>query len=319
MQHRDETWWAYLDGEMTPAESAAFDQSLTAEERQRLERELLLECELGDVLSAPVPCPRGTWMAAKTAVKRSARKHRKRPGWVRWGLLAGLPVAALLVIGVLAVFPEQREPQPLFMTLSGKNVSDIAAHSQVADGVAGVRALMQQCALPIALDPADPLDGETTPYRLVGAREDSSHGEKIVQLFFDCDGQAAVLVIAKGAGWAADEIGKAIAKGDIRIRAARTFGNVVVAVAGANAPRDLIHVVNDDWPAPEPMEANVEQASSSPNEPQVTMPVSETPSQETPSEPEKSTEDEAPVAVPPPEAGPESPPVIIDDYPSTLV
>lgn len=317
MQHRDETWWTYLDGEMTPAESAAFDQSLTAEERQRLERELLLERELGDVLSAPVPCPRDTWMAAKTAVKRSAREHRRRPRWVRWSLLAGLPVAALLGIGVLAVFPEQTEPQPLFMTLSGKNVSDIAAHSQVADGVAGVRALMQQCALPIALDPADPLDGETTPYRLVGAREDSSHGEKIVQLFFDCDGQAAVLVIAKGAGWAADEIGKAFAKGDIR--AARTFGNVVVAVAGANAPRDLIHVVNDDWPAPEPMAADVDQASPSPNEPQVTTPVSETPSQETPSEPEKSTEDEAPVAVPPPEAGPESPPVIIDDYPSTLV
>ena len=311
MQYRDETWWTYLDGEMTSAESTAFDQSLTPEERQRLDHELRFECDLGEALSARVPCPRDTWAAAKAALKKATREQRRCPHWVRWSLLLGLPAVAGLIIIALGVFPGPTESEPAFLALNGKNVAEMEAHSQVADGVAGVRAFMEKCSLPIELDPADPLDGQSTPYKLLGAREDHFRGERVVQLFFDCEGHAAVLVIARGAGQAADEIGKAFAKGDIR--AARAIGDVVVAVVGTDAPRDLIRVVGENWPAPEPEVTDGTESSPPSDDAEATAPDDgiTRESAEAASEP--------PEAVPPAEAGPETPPALTDDVPSTIV
>jgi hypothetical protein len=164
-------------------------------------------------------------------------------------LWVGIPLAACLVIVVLALFPDHRRAEPLFLALKEQDVLSVAAKSQVTDGVTGVRAFMEQRSLPVALNPADTLDGQIEPYRLIGAREDQFHGERVVQLFFDCDGEPAILVIAQNAGVVAGEIGKALANG--MVRASRSIDGVVVAVVGANAPRDLIQVVNDQWPSVE--------------------------------------------------------------------
>jgi hypothetical protein len=234
---------------MTAAECAAFDRSLSHEERERVTNDIQLEAEIGDVLNARVACPKPAWKAALSGVRQERRAARRNIHGLRRNLWVGIPLAACLVIVVLALVPEHRHAEPSFLALREQDISSVAAKSQVSDGVTGVRAFMEQRSLPVALNPADALDGETTPYRLIGAREDQFYGERVVQLFFDCDGEPGILVIAQNAGLVAGEIGQALAKG--KVRACRSFGGVVVAVVGANAPRDLIQVVSDHWPSAE--------------------------------------------------------------------
>jgi hypothetical protein len=251
MKPQDELWWAFLDGGMSPAEAAKFDQALTPEDRERMTGDLNLETELAEVLGAPVSCPKDAWKTALRLVRAQKRTARPpRGAWSRRLLKASLPLAAVLAISLAVYFGREPQPQPLFLTLGERDASALAADSQVSEGVQGVRAFMTERALPVELDPAGSFDGENAQYRLLGAREDKFSGELIIQLLFDCDGEPAKVVITRKAGRAAAEIGKALAAGTIR--ASRSIDGVVIAVVGAGAPRDLIHVLGDDWPVPAP-------------------------------------------------------------------
>ena len=291
MKPRDELWWAYVDRELTPAEASHVDEMISSEDRVRAAGDLAMEAELAEVLGAPVECPKHAWKAAVAAVKHEQRAVRRRARWTRWSLAACIPAAAMALILLLAFFPKQQPQQPSFLSLKGLDVSSVAAKSQVTDGVSGVRDFMARLELPVALDPADALDGQDRPYRLIGARNDTFNGERVVQLLFDCEGQPASIVIAQKAGNAAREIGKALASGTVR--ASRAFGDVVVAVVGADAPRDLIRVVDDHWPDPQ----------------EAMTPVSEPNVPEAPMQENASPAPEDPLGAPPAEAIVDTPPV----------
>ena len=62
MDEREKLWMAYLDGEMTSTEAAAFDASLTPEERARLAGEMRLESGLAAALQGDVVCPDAVWL-----------------------------------------------------------------------------------------------------------------------------------------------------------------------------------------------------------------------------------------------------------------
>jgi len=82
----------------------------------------------------------------------------------------------------------------------------------------------------------------------LGAREEHFANERVVELLFECEGQPAMVVIAQKGGEGAKEIEKAIAAG--RVPATRSVAGVTIAVIGTNTSKDLIHVVDDQWPAP---------------------------------------------------------------------
>lgn len=296
MKTRDEFWWAFLDGEMTSAESAQFDQSAAPEVRERLSGDLSMETELSEIFSAPVVCPKATWKAAVMRVQKQARaEERPARRLLRHAWLA-LPLAAMILMAVYASMAKPNQPpQPLFLSLKGQDITAVAAKSQVSDGITGVRAFMEQMALPVVLNPADDLDGQNAPYRLLGIRADQYRDERVVELLFDCEGEPASLIIVQKGGNAAWEIGKALAIG--AVRASRSIGGVVVAVIGANAPRDLIHVVDDQWPEPKqaaaesapeetpPCQETLSEASPLPDSPTPQDPGVAAPMEETPAPP----------------------------------
>jgi len=253
MKRHDEFWWAFLDGEMTPVESSQYEQSTTPGEREQLADDLALETELGEVLSAPVTCPDAAWKDATARIhaRIHAERHFQQRGHRRYVWLA-VPLAAAFVGAVYLGLFRPNAPEPPFLTLNQRDVAAVAAMSEVSDGVSGVRAFMDKLSLPVMLNPADALDGQDTPYRLLGVCTDQYHNERVVQLLFDCEQEPATVVIAKNGGYAAQEIGKALAAGTVR--ASRSISDVVIAVVGPNAPHDLIRVVNDHWPEPQAIE-----------------------------------------------------------------
>ena len=84
----DELWWAYLDGELTPAESANLDQSLSHDDRGCLAAEMRLEADFAEMIGREVACPKKVWKRALIQVKKTRRFERRaarrfmRPVWV---------------------------------------------------------------------------------------------------------------------------------------------------------------------------------------------------------------------------------------------
>ena len=108
---------AYLDGELSFNESAAFEQELPAIPREMLQSEVTLEARLAETLRGP-SCPDALWKSLKRQMKseKSSAKRFMFPQqkWV-W-----LPLAASLVI-MAGLFVSQ--PDPAFV----ERVSTVAA------------------------------------------------------------------------------------------------------------------------------------------------------------------------------------------------
>jgi hypothetical protein len=248
--YSDEMKWACLDGELTTAESAELARSLLPEQWRELEGEMRLESGIAEALGAPAPCPADVWQAARDRVCRAEREHAKRGGWRALYLsMAGLAAAAMLAMGVFGVMWDRGRPKETpveraeFLFLPEADVPSLAALSQISGAVPDARAFLQEKAVQVAFDPMGILDDESSPYKLLGAREDVFHGERVIQLFFDHDGSPAKIVIADVGGAAAAEIGKALAGGNVR--ASRSVGNVLAAVVGQRGSRDLLAFFED--------------------------------------------------------------------------
>lgn len=305
MKERDELWWANLDGETSPSEAVQFDRCLSHADRERNAGDLRMESALAEVLGAPVACPDDVWQRTLERVKQQERvehatSRRRATRWV-W---RAVPIAAtLLIVCAVALNVNRPATKPGFLALKPGDVSGLAARSQVTGGVQGVRSFMKEHAIPVALDPSDPFDGSVTSHHLLGVREDAFEGERVVQLFFDCGGQPAMLIIAKEQGNAAKEIAKGLAKGSVS--ASRAIGDVLVAVVGTNAPSDLISVINDNWPdptaspEPEPAEQKVEPSEPAPvlqpEEPQEEAPKGLNPDSVMPENPPPASDSPTPV------------------------
>ncbi len=264
MSQHDEMEWAFLDGEMTASESAEFEQTIAPGTRDRLAARLDMENELAETLSTPVECPKAVWQEAVARVRQrqvEERRAQRRPWRYAW---LGLPIAATIALCAYIFYPAPAVLQPEFLSMKGKDLTSVAARSQVTDGVTGVRAFMDKMALPVALNPSDDLDGQHAPYRLLGVCAEQYYDESVVQLLFDCSGAPASVVIARSGGSAALAIGKAVAAGTVHD--SRSIGGVVVAVVGEHACSDLIGVVNDHWPEAKSIGAATPAESSQPEE-----------------------------------------------------
>lgn len=242
MKPHDERYWSWLDGEMSPAEAAAFRDSLSEADQDRMDADLRLETALGQSLGAPVACPAEAWQKALDQINeaKNARKP-KRSRFLRQAYWA-IPLAAMLLVALAMTFKGDGSIQPKFLDLINDDDIALAEHGKVSGNVSLVRAFMEQRKLPVSLNSEDMLDGHSAPYRLIGAQEVRFSGEPVVRLLFDCDNHPAMLVIASQGGFAAREIGKALAKGSIR--ASRSFDAVIVALVGRDAPFELVGALN---------------------------------------------------------------------------
>lgn len=288
--YEDPRWSAYLDGELSASESARFDESLDELEREQLQTEMEFQSELADVLGARVECSRNAWKQAMTMVRQYDYAHESSFAKMRRYALRLTPLAVLAAGIILAVVFFTPEPQAAFLSLTDEDVAALEVKSQEYDSVAEVRDFLEQRAVQVALDPYNSLDADTTPYVLKGACENQYKGEPVMELLFKCmDGPAKVVIVRKS-GSAASQIGRALADGTVK--ASRTVGDVIIAVVGQSAPRDLDRIVDDPFMHTETVEQPAEE------QPQ-TQPATEEPTDTQVNEPE-------PIQVPFPTDEPES-------------
>lgn len=255
-EEKKEIFWTYLHGKKFASE---FPEHLpvVTEEKNSYSDEVPLEQAWKEILKRPVSCPTSTWELALSKVQTHRNTLRKK-NFIKKMIWLSVPMAAMLVLFFYTMAiqhetletPKLSDIEHIIFTASEFNPPSVTT-------IGEVRAFLEQMALPVALDPSDDFDGVHSPYRIVGARADSYFDEQLIQLFFECDGMPAGLLIVKNGGLAAREIGNAVADGTVG--ATRSVGGVLVATLGTGAPHKLIHIVNDNWPELQPsVESTVE-------------------------------------------------------------
>lgn len=256
---RDEQRWsAYIDGEMSASESAAFDEALLPEEREQLHADIQIETELAELLGTRVACSEKAWRDAMGRVNQHRRAHEPAARKLRRYFFRLAPLAALGAAAVLVLVFRAPIPDVQFLSLTDEDVSALATPPQVSESVEKARNFLAERAVHVDLDPLNLLDTATTPYALLKPQDCKYRGELVVELLFRCadDGPAKV-VIARRGGPAAGEIGRSLAQG--KVRAARTVGNFLIALIGKSAPKDLIGIVDDPGMRGAPPSEYVEQ------------------------------------------------------------
>lgn len=244
----DERKWAYLDGELSPAEAADLDQALSSEERARFASELRFERTVAAKLS-DAACPDNSWWRAKASLQRRRAGAGRFAAWMGWR--AAAVFACFAVVAAAAVFFRPQAPTKTeHLPLQRDTLGTLKTRAQVTDGLPSARAVVQAAAFNVSLDPLNSLEAAESPYRLLGARGDDFHGELVVRLFFDCSGAPAEMVLVPRAGQAAAEVGRAVAAGDLE--SCRQIGNALVAVIGSSVPSGLVQIIDEtSFPAPD--------------------------------------------------------------------
>lgn len=251
MKPQDEFWWAYTDGEMTPAEAAQYDRTLDAEDRSRMETEMEMERCLGEYLAVPVPDSDEAWKASLALIAEAKRVRRPRAKWLYRTAGLAIPIAAMVLVAVYAGY-EKPEPAPWFLSMNENDASAAGTPARLPEVLVAVRNLLRDRAVDVAFDPLNSLEAEDAPYRLLAAREGEYSGESVVELLFECNGHPAKVVIANGKGNAAREIDKAVASG--HVAASRVVGEWRIAAIGAYASDGLLCLIDVPDPVPAPPE-----------------------------------------------------------------
>ncbi|GMV99459.1 MAG: hypothetical protein AMXMBFR84_05980 [Candidatus Hydrogenedentota bacterium] len=224
----DKLWSAYLDGELSASEASEFDQTLTPAARERLSREMRFEKCIADSLSTGVRCPDDAWQRISESVLAQTPKKAKRKAmdWVWYGVTA---LAASLAIAVGLEINNWRNTPPDFLQLKADRVEDLQL--QVAYETSDVEELSRFLkSNNVALSMEDPSvhSPRRHPRIIYGAREATYRGEEVMEVFFECCGQPAKIVVVPKGGAAAQAIGRAVANG--KVKDAKPVGNFVAAI-----------------------------------------------------------------------------------------
>lgn len=197
LPERDELWMAYLDGEMSAAEAAAFDASLSEADRGRAQLEMRLEAALAARLSAPCPCPEATWQATLAQLKASKPRswwHVERP----WQLAAAAMLAigawgATLAMNYDGLFVSTPD-SPLAM--QRVSVDQLAKNVTVKGDVDAVQAFLNENKLGVQLHAVDD-KGSKVGHKLslLGAGMETHGGMSVPVVYFDCCGEPAKVVL----------------------------------------------------------------------------------------------------------------------------
>ena len=194
---------AWLDGELSASEAAAFLAELSDAERHELEQEKHLNEGIASLLRADAPCPLSAWKRATAAVyEAEAAQTRTRFQWRKAALIAA-PIAAVLLVVLMLAVPSTTDATPTFLKLAGATVPELEHYSSVQPERDQVDQLLRQYGFNLSLDeisvPAhEEAQGRTL--RLIGASTATYRGETVVVLLFACCNKPTQVVITARGG-----------------------------------------------------------------------------------------------------------------------
>ena len=237
---RDKLWNAYLDGELPASEAAAFDQSLSQDERKRLEGEMAFERACADALGKDAACPDDVWQRTLDALPENAATDPTPFPWY-WKPVAALAATMLVVISLFAI--RVNMAPPTFLELAELNVNTLEATNQLSQPTfAELNGFLADRNLDVALMP--PKAGHH-PIRLLGARESTYQNEKVVEVLFSCCDKPMKVAIVPQGGDAAEAVGKAL--GDGVVKASRPVGSQLAVSVGRHESPKLLSYLTDNW------------------------------------------------------------------------
>jgi hypothetical protein len=236
---REKMWLAYLDGELSAAEVAEFDQSLSQAEKDRLGAEIRFERGVAEALARGVACPDDVWKRTRVAVERRQAGIIEALRAPKWMYALTAVAAALAIVMTSIVFRMYTQP-PSVLILSEASVLQLSEKSDFrGDTVEEVNTYLKEHGFDIVLTSLDTESGVRHHDRdFLGVHTAKNHGEDVVEMLFACCGKPIKVVIARAGSRTAREMGSYLADG--KIQASRPVGEYVAAVVGRHKAVGLL-------------------------------------------------------------------------------
>jgi hypothetical protein len=239
---RDKLWNAYLDGELPAPEAASFDQSLTPDERKRLEGELAFERGCADALRKNVTCPGDVWQRTLAALPSEAVDPTPT-NVLPWYWKPVFAAAASVLIAIAYFGIRVNTEAPVFLDLAENNVKTLQAVSQLENvTLAELNAFLEDRNFDVALTP---FEAGGHPMRLIGARESHFHNERVVELLFSCCDKPVKVAIVPQGGPASEAVGKALGGGVVM--ESQPVGSHLAVMVGRHRAPKLLSYLTDSW------------------------------------------------------------------------
>lgn len=155
LPERDELWMAYLDGELSAAEAAAFAASLSDGERALSESEVRLESALAERLGTGETCPPAVWDGLMAQLEQASR----RPWWKRDTPLR-VAAVAVLAVGAWAaaiglnydkIRPASAMAAAPLLSMDCGDSAALVAQAEVKGGPEAVQAFLDQNKVPVRI------------------------------------------------------------------------------------------------------------------------------------------------------------------------
>ncbi len=243
---------AYLDGELSAAEAAELDQSLTPEHKANLAAEIRFERSIGERLTRGAKCPDDLWQRTLAAVEAKAApvvvEFKPRPNYWKYATVAMAAMLAITTLGLVAKFNTSTTAPSMFTMQKGTTIELLAAQAELrGHDTAAVNAYFKEHGVKLAMTSADmTIPGDHhTPRELLGMRPATNGDDTVMEMMFNCCGRPLKVVIAKTGSDTAREIGDLVSEG--KIQTVRHVGDYVAALVGRHETHGLL----DNFTEPE--------------------------------------------------------------------
>lgn len=194
---KERLWSAYLDGELTVAESAEFEDSLSPEQREMLVAERSFEAQLVERLGSDVQCPDDLWKNTKAKMLPVQTSRKRMTGTTRW--IFGLATAAALVL-FTTVFVQPKYGEPALasvLTIEEGAGNNFAASSEVSVSAQLINDYFGENGVNLILGAMNGDDAAMHTSFLLGAASRDVEGEEITEVFIGCCKHPVKIVIMR--------------------------------------------------------------------------------------------------------------------------
>lgn len=242
---KEQSWQAYIDGELSATEAAVFEASLTESERDQLMADVRFDRALVERLAQNASCPDELWKNTKALLQQQGEAvpvAARRKRWY-WGAASLVAAASLAFILSLFATPGTSTKTPQLI-VSASTLEELRAQSEIESGRDAAQRYLDDkgVGLDISYDIALGIMGDHHhPIEIVGARQNIISGVPVTELLFGCCGKPIKVVVARHDSDAAQEIALAAAHHG-QIQATRTVGDYFTAVVGDHAAHGLLDI-----------------------------------------------------------------------------
>jgi hypothetical protein len=215
---------------MTACEAAEFEQSLNADEYQRLSAEIRLESAISDKLSARVCCPQATWARIQQDLSHAGLSTRTIPFHKHPAFFAGIGTLAAAVILLVTVF---NQPAKMKEFVVPANIPlDITAGTETE---LNHYFATHQMALALSAPPSGHHN-----IQLKGMREVNIDGQRLTEIYYTCCGQPVEIVLIPRGSNAEKALASDASRS--RIQAIKQVGNFHAALLSTHPSGELLNL-----------------------------------------------------------------------------